>query len=569
MSQNRFQPRRLAALLRAVDKIQWNVAADVSRRIISQKKLAPTHVGGYSVNGPAAELAVWLCLASALHAQEPLAVGSRRQLLLDDKFVQAAKAIQFVVHPPAKTGEQIIVSEPGLRLGGYHSALHDAGTYHLWYSAGEYVLYARSGDGIHWEKPNLDLSKPRSDGGTNPPPNAVLGQGIGGVKGGIHGLMVFLDPKATGPERFKLVSNPPEFNSQVQIFASPDGIHWQQAVTNALFFVRTNAKPHHLDSQNVVFWDDRIGKYAAYFRKNMRVPGTKGRTVARAESPDLRHFASVEDSPVVMQADTEHAVRSGSTQDEGLDLLDTYTNGTLLYPWAEDAYLMFPTEYYHYGKHIAEFHQQAPVNAGALDTRFATSRDGIKWRRYDHRPWVGLGMKGEFDSKRIYMVYGIVPALNHRELYMYYLGTSETHGWNRNDENNRLLTAAGLAPTEPNAISRVVLRRDGFVSVRAPFAGGEFTTPLLRFEGDQLLLNVDTSASGELRVELLDDQGRPIPGYALADCDLIHTANEINRVVKWKGQSTVGALAGKPVRLHFVMRDVDLYAFQFGERGNI
>ena len=47
MSQNRFQPRRLAALLRAVDKIQWNVAADVSRRIISQKKLAPTHVGGY------------------------------------------------------------------------------------------------------------------------------------------------------------------------------------------------------------------------------------------------------------------------------------------------------------------------------------------------------------------------------------------------------------------------------------------------------------------------------------------------------------------------------------------
>src|SRR5207244_3347541 len=103
---------------------------------------------------------------------------------------------------------------------------------------------------------------------------------------------------------------------------------------------------------------------------------------------------------------------------------------------------------------------------------------------------------GEFDSKRIYMVYGVVPAPNETELFMYYLGTSETHGWNRNDENNRLLTLAGLAPTSLNSISRVVLRRDGFVSVRAAADGGEFTTPPLRFKGDQLLLNVDTSAAG-------------------------------------------------------------------------
>ncbi len=152
---------------------------------------------------------------------------------------------------------------------------------------------------------------------------------------------------------------------------------------------------------------------------------------------------------------------------------------------------------------------------------------------------------------------------------MYYLGTSETHGWQRNDENNRLLTSAGVAPTGPSALSRVVLRRDGFVSVRAAFGGGEFTTPLLRFSGDQLLLNIDTSAGGELRVEILDEQGAPIPKYTLEDCDLVHTANEIGRVVKWKGDSSVSGLAGKPVRLHFVMRDTDLYAFQFAQRGGI
>ncbi len=152
---------------------------------------------------------------------------------------------------------------------------------------------------------------------------------------------------------------------------------------------------------------------------------------------------------------------------------------------------------------------------------------------------------------------------------MYYLGTSATHGWDRNDENNRLLTAADVAPTGPAAISRVVLRRDGFVSVRAPFEGGEFTTPLLRFSGEQLLLNVNTSACGELRVEILDEQGKRVPGFALADCDLIHTANEISRVVKWKGESSLKGLAGKAVRLRFVMRDLDLYAFQFAERSGI
>jgi hypothetical protein len=80
---------------------------------------------------------------------------------------------------------------------------------------------------------------------------------------------------------------------------------------------------------------------------------------------------------------------------------------------------------------------------------------------------------------------------------------------------------------------------------------------------------VDTSSSGELRVEILDEQGKPIPNHTLDDCDLIHTANEISRVVKWKGSSSVKDLSGKPVRLRFVMRDVDLYAFQFAERDNL
>ena len=90
--------------------------------------------------------------------------------------------------------------------------------------------------------------------------------------------------------------------------------------------------------------------------------------------------------------------------------------------------------------------------------------------------------------------------------------------------------------------------------------------PLLAFTGSELAINVDTSATGIVRCELLDRAGAPVNGYSLDDCDRIHTANEINRVVRWQGQSDVSKLAGKTIRLRFVYRDADLYAFQFRTR---
>jgi len=66
-----------------------------------------------------------------------------------------------------------------------------------------------------------------------------------------------------------------------------------------------------------------------------------------------------------------------------------------------------------------------------------------------------------------------------------------------------------------------------------------------------------------VQVEILDEHKKPIPGYDLAECDEIYTANEIDRVVKWNGKSNLSGLTGKSIRLRFVMRDVDLYAFQF------
>jgi hypothetical protein len=110
---------------------------------------------------------------------------------------------------------------------------------------------------------------------------------------------------------------------------------------------------------------------------------------------------------------------------------------------------------------------------------------------------------------------------------------------------------------------RYTLRIDGFVSVNAPLAGGELITKPLKFTGKQLEINYSTSAAGQVRVELQDASGKPIPGYTLEDCKPIY-GDHISRVVEWKAGADLDALVGKAVRVRFEMSDADLYSLRFG-----
>jgi hypothetical protein len=106
------------------------------------------------------------------------------------------------------------------------------------------------------------------------------------------------------------------------------------------------------------------------------------------------------------------------------------------------------------------------------------------------------------------------------------------------------------------------MRLDGFASLRADYHGGEMLTKPLVFAGRALSLNFATSAAGGVKVELQDASGQPLPGFALADCQE-QIGNELDRVVNWKSGSNLSAVAGKPVRLRFALKDADVFAFQF------
>ena len=51
-------------------------------------------------------------------------------------------------------------------------------------------------------------------------------------------------------------------------------------------------------------------------------------------------------------------------------------------------------------------------------------------------------------------------------------------------------------------------------------------------------------------------------GFSQADADEVF-GDQIEGVVSWQGNRDVSSLAGKPVRIRFVLNDADLYAFRF------
>jgi hypothetical protein len=113
---------------------------------------------------------------------------------------------------------------------------------------------------------------------------------------------------------------------------------------------------------------------------------------------------------------------------------------------------------------------------------------------------------------------------------------------------------------------RFTLRTDGFASVHAGADLGEMVTYPLRFSGEQLLVNLSTSAGGSLRVEIQEESGQPIPGFTLKECKPL-VGDAIEMPVRWGKAADVAKLAGTPVRLRFVLQEADLFAMRFGKKG--
>jgi len=218
-----------------------------------------------------------------------------------------------------------------------------------------------------------------------------------------------------------------------------------------------------------------------------------------------------------------------------------YDNNITVYPRAPHILMGFPMRLVGGRTKIPD--NPLPSETAVDDTVFMTSRDGVRFHRWVEGFIRPGPLPGGWWNENNCVAWGIAVTKSHIE------GVPDELSFYMNEY---------YAGPKSN-LRRYTLRMDGFVSVNAPYAGGEFTTKPLTFAGSELVMNYSTSAVGSIRVELQDQKGNPIPGFTLADCPEIY-GDAIEEVVKWKTGSDVSALAGQTVRLRFVMKDADLYA---------
>lgn len=489
----------------------------------------------------------------------PIELGSRTHLLLDDALVAEAKNVTFVPNPPKRLEK--VLDE----IRGHLSVVED--------ETGELRLYGQgpedslavftSRDGVHWDRPDLGR------GAFHGQRNIVLRRRVGlGI--------VFLDPNAPASERWKYVSG--IRRQGIFVFHSADGLAFEPNETAAL--------PFAAGSQSIVYYDDQRQLYAGHHRSDYgaTATGSTRRRFVLSETKDLLRPwpytpATRENTarlasgwPVKANVLDPWYLDNGPLSPSGIGVelptvfasddqidptgTDIYVTKAQKYPWAPDAYLAFPSVYFHYeGAEPAARRvlgaKERGRGSGVTEVQLAVSRDGRKWRRYPRPAYAPIGELGRDDVHELFLTHGMIRRGD--EIWQFLGG----HGGNGVGYHSAWKKGA------PSPLWRLVQRVDGFVAAEAAYTGGSLLTKQLRFQGSRLLLNVDTGATGFVQVGILDEAGAPIPGYS-ADESIYANGDFLASPVEWLGKgSNVAPLAGRSVRLYFRMRGARLFAFRF------
>ncbi|MCB1103775.1 MAG: hypothetical protein KDK74_03510 [Cephaloticoccus sp.] len=509
----------------------------------------------------------------ALAESKPREIGDSLQLMMDVSLVdKLSDGIRMVQGTP-EFREIVLKSDRPWEGRAFiiSSIYQHEGVYHLLYrghntDSGDetirsyYLCLATSTDGITWEKPNLGLVTFKGSKQNN-----IIGFSDGEA---MPFCYTFYDPRPETPadERVKAIlmrdgdrrAGGAGKGLRAQVLASADGRVWRDLNLGAdLQSDRINA----FDGGSV-FWSEAEQQFVGYFRWWEVDPPTHDRllfdwmigrpgvrTAFRSVSKDLRSWS------------TPEPMSYGGTPREHI-----YEASTTPYFRNAELYVVLANRF-NPGRRAITLEEERAFDI----TRFPGNQINPTYTfASDANDMVLLLTKpGETDYQRPFMEAFLRPGTDPR---------------NWTSRNNYTALTGGLIPTGPaemsffitrhhlqpgNHIQRVSLRTDGLVSARAGYAGGELTTVPFTYTGDHLVINFATSGAGEVRVELQDAAGNPLPGFSLEECDVL-IGDRIDHTVSWQGRESLSGYIGRPVRLKFVMSDADLYSFKFpdGPLGN-
>jgi hypothetical protein len=447
---------------------------------------------------------------------EVIPIDTGRQLFVDD-FLIAETTLERTYHRPEYAAGNPVLKPDRDWETGSESQGHPAptamvfsdgvwydpqdGLFKMWYMGGycDSTCYATSKDGIHWDKPALDVVE-----GTN-----II------HRGHRDSGTVWLDLDEGDPaRRFKMALR--ESGGVLTVYDSADGIHWGEPV----------ARTGPLNDRSTFFLNPFRNVWV-YSMKNYEKGGI-GRYRRYHEGRDLVSAAAWKKGEPAfwVGADSLDAARDDLGTPCELYNLDCAAYESLLIGL------------------FTIWRGQPNDRAKPNELCIGYSRDGFHWQRPVREAFLPVSETyGDWNWGNVQSAGGCCLIVGD-QLYFYVSGRKGVAGSKASG-----VSATGLA----------TMRRDGFASVDAGSGEGTLTTRRVRFSGKHLFVNVN-AGGGELTAEILDEAGNPIDPFTRTNCKTVHV-DKTRVEVRWNGPDDLSTLVNTPVRFRFHLRQGSLYAF--------
>jgi hypothetical protein len=434
-----------------------------------------------------------------------MAIVAAKIVFPNSKLVESAEAIEFRQSAVVKHPVPVLTPEfpwEGVLTYLYGSVIKRK-LYRMWYQAnGIYVAYARSRDGVSWNKPlfsGFKIDRPHigatvalAGGEETSCANAKVSARLrSNVVYDLHMPSLIYEPD--DPEHpYKLFG----YSDKGYCAAfSKDGFHFTPAASNPVIplikFPAPSGRKTWFSDVAPVFRDTRLGEYVSHVKiYQADRQGRVRRCVGYARSADFIRWNAPE--TIWVPGDAEDHLAQGN----GFNWADFY--GLCGFNYG-DGYLGMLWLFY------IDYEIERGTHEGKIEVFLASSRDGKNWTRFSDTPLIPLS-QAAWDRGMI--TTANLPVFDNDKIHLYYGGANMSHsaGEPGNPYDERLHRfSIGLA----------TLRKDGFVYAWS--SNGRLRTKAM--ECNQGLVRVNANCQqGRIRIDVTGD-GRKIESFELAGAD--------------------------------------------------
>ncbi len=416
----------------------------------------------------------------------------------------------------------------------YGSVIREGGKFRMWYvafdddtenkvaSARWRAAYAESTDGLVWTKPNLGLVEFHGNKNNNLILTDPAPLGFVNVK-------VLAEPGDPDPERRYKISSHVYFRHNTRLgtlapFVSADGLHWKMVkdakTKNAELLEKDLVLPaiHFEPSGGLYKWD---GMYYACGQNAMNATRPyQGRVTRMFRSPDFVHWSPTQSIGFVREPQNTVLGPGRSLEGE-----QTHEGISV---WNRRNILLGVVGLWHGAKEWKDI---------TIDLGFVVSNDGINFREPAHE-WTFLkrGDDGAWDQGGIIQGQGFE---NIGDQTFIYYGAWDPRHWQGSPPRG----GVGIATLPRDRFGDLVVEvaGKGPGDYQIPVITSEFITaavPVKAGAGHRFHLNADgLGPEAALRIELLDGNEKPLPGYSGPDAAVVRQSGFQTPVV-WNGKET-------------------------------